>query len=180
MNAILSPHFDDAVLSCWQLLDGSAEVMVVNVFTAAPPAGTLPPWWDLETGATDPVERMRERREEDAAALALAETPSVEVGLLDNQYRRVQLRVHEVVQRISMELQPQAIVHAPGVFDGHPDHVLVVDAAVELARVGWPVVLYADLPHASARGWPAWLSGESSALAREIGADWDRVLCEAG
>ena len=86
-HAILSPHFDDAVLSCWRLMAGPADVTVVNVFTAEPPAGTPPPWWDRATGASDPVERMRERRREDAAALALTGTSSVEIGLLDDQYR---------------------------------------------------------------------------------------------
>jgi hypothetical protein len=123
---------------------------------------------------------MRERREEDAAALAITGTMSVELGLLDDQYRSAQLSVNELVERISAELEPDAIVHAPGAFDHHRDHVLVRDAALELACGGWTVVLYADLPHASARGWPAWLSGERSALAREVAADWDRVLCEAG
>jgi LmbE family N-acetylglucosaminyl deacetylase len=179
-HAILSPHFDDAVLSCWQLLAGSADVTVVNVFTAEPPAGTPPPWWDRATGASDPVERMRERHREDAAALALVGRSSVELGLLDDQYRSSQLALREVVQRITLELAPQAIIHAPGAFDGHPDHVLVRDAALELARAGRAVVLYADLPHASARGWPDWLSGEPSAPAREIASDWDRVLREAG
>jgi LmbE family N-acetylglucosaminyl deacetylase len=179
-HAILSPHFDDAVLSCWQMLEGPAEATVVNVFTAAPPAGTPPPWWDRATGASDPVERMRERREEDAGALVLAGRSSVDLGLLDDQYRRAELSVHEVVERISLKVRPQAILHAPGAFDGHPDHILVRDAALRLARVGRPVVLYADLPHASARGWPAWLSEERSPLASEIATDWDRVLSEAG
>jgi LmbE family N-acetylglucosaminyl deacetylase len=180
LHAILSPHFDDAVLSCWQLLDAPDDVMVVNVFTAAPPAGTPAPWWDRSTGATDPVERMHERREEDVAALALAGRSSVGLGLLDDQYRHAQLSVCDVVQRITQEVEPGRILHAPGAFDGHPDHVLVRDAALELARAGRAVVLYVDLPHASARGWPAWLSGEQSPLAREIAADWDRVLSEAG
>ncbi len=36
---ILSPHFDDAVLSCWHLLAGAGAVLVVNVFAGEPPAG---------------------------------------------------------------------------------------------------------------------------------------------
>lgn len=179
-HAILSPHFDDAVLSCWRLMAGPADVTVVNVFTAEPPAGTPPPWWDRATGATDPVERMRERHREDAGALALMGRSSVELGLLDDQYRSAQMSLGEVVQRITLEVAPQAIIHAPGAFDGHPDHVLVRDAALELARAGRAVVLYADLPHATARGWPGWLSGESSAPARDVAADWDRALREAG
>jgi LmbE family N-acetylglucosaminyl deacetylase len=180
LHTILSPHFDDAVLSCWQLLDAPGDVTVVNVFTAAPPAGTAPPWWDRSTGATDPVKRMRERREEDAAALALARRSSVKLGMLDDQYRRAKLSVRDVVRRITEEVEPQTILHAPGAFDRHPDHDLVRDAALELARSGWAVALYADLPHANARGWPAWLSGDQSPLAREIAAEWDGVLSDAG
>jgi LmbE family N-acetylglucosaminyl deacetylase len=179
-HVILSPHLDDAVLSCWQLLDGPDEVTVVNVFTASPRAGTPPAWWDVATGATDSVERMRERRQEDAAALALAGSSSVRLGLLDDQYRDSPVSVDDVVRRIGLTVMPQAILHAPGAFDGHSDHVLVRDAALRLARVGWPVVLYADLPHATARGWPAWLSGEQSPAGTEVSADWHRVLSQAG
>ena len=38
---ILSPHFDDAVLSCWHVLTGAGEVLVVNVFAGEPAAGPL-------------------------------------------------------------------------------------------------------------------------------------------
>jgi LmbE family N-acetylglucosaminyl deacetylase len=178
--AILSPHYDDAVLSCWQLLEGPDDAIVVNVFTASPPVGTPPPWWDRETGATDPVERMRERREEDAAALALAGTPSVHLGLLDDQYRHEALSVHPVAELIRTRVGPDATLYAPGAFDGHPDHVLVRGAALELARLGWPVVIYADLPHAITRGWPAWVSGELGSTETEIASDWSLVLAEAG
>jgi LmbE family N-acetylglucosaminyl deacetylase len=179
-HAILSPHFDDAVLSCWHSLEARAEVTVVNVFTASPPSGTPPPWWDRATGATDPVERMRERREEDAAALALVGRSSVELGLLDDQYRKADTSVHDVVGRLRLAVDPQAILHAPGAFDGHPDHVLVRDAALELGRLGRPVVLYADLPHAILRGWPTWLSRDHKASGPEVAAEWSRVLAATG
>lgn len=72
--AVLSPHPDDALLSCWNLLAGAGDVTVVNVFTA-PPGGSDHShwgWWDRLTGAADWAQRMRERLEEDAAALRLA------------------------------------------------------------------------------------------------------------
>lgn len=69
---ILSPHLDDAVLSCWRVLEAHRSVRVVNVFTGSPPEGSPAPWWDRLTGATDPVRRMAERRAEDRRALALA------------------------------------------------------------------------------------------------------------
>jgi hypothetical protein len=180
LHAILSPHFDDAVLSCWSLLEGPDDVMVVNVFTASPSAGTPPAWWDQATGATDPLERMRERREEDAAALSLLDRPSLHLGLLDDQYRRTGLSAHQVAQRIAHRVDRRAKLHAPGAFDGHSDHVLVRDASLELARLGWRVGLYADLPHATVRGWPAWLPGEEGQAGSEVAAEWRRGLVKAG
>src|SRR5919109_1364707 len=86
-NVVVSPHLDDAVLSCWHVLAGGDEVTVVNVFTGLPKPGTLG-WWDRLTGAADSVERIRERCAEDAEALALVGVPHANLGLLDGQYRR--------------------------------------------------------------------------------------------
>ena len=47
-----------------------------------------PAWWDRYTGATNSLERVRERIEEDRRALALAGRTAVYLDLLDAQYRR--------------------------------------------------------------------------------------------
>src|SRR5262245_44038169 len=121
--AILSPHFDDAVLSCWHLLDGRGDVLVVNVFTALPPAGTPLGWWDTQTGATDAVERTRERRAEDAEALALTGRTAVALDLLDDQYRTAPLDLAELDARLTAVVAHGATLYAPLAADGHPDHV---------------------------------------------------------
>jgi hypothetical protein len=41
---ILSPHLDDAVLSCWHLLTGPGEVEVINVFAGVPADLGAPAW----------------------------------------------------------------------------------------------------------------------------------------
>src|SRR5690349_8735562 len=63
--AILSPHLDDAVLSCWHVLTQPGVVVVVNVFAGVPASLDGPAWWDRYTGATDSLERVRERIDED-------------------------------------------------------------------------------------------------------------------
>jgi LmbE family N-acetylglucosaminyl deacetylase len=176
--AILSPHFDDAVLSCWHLLEGPGAVRVVNVFTASPPPGLPVPWWDRITGATDAVGRMQERREEDQRALAGTGREATGLDLLDDQYRRSALPVGAVIERLLAEVRPDTVLHAPVGLDGHPDHVLVRDAALTMARTGWRVELYADLPHAIVRGWPAWVTGESDDAG--AGETWSRALAAAG
>ncbi|MBA3327023.1 MAG: PIG-L family deacetylase [Solirubrobacterales bacterium] len=177
---VLSPHLDDAVLSCWHVLEGSGDVTVVDVFTGSPPPGTPAPWWDRLTGAQDPVDRMRERRAEDARALGLVGRDAVHLDLLDAQYRDGELATGPLAARVRELLEPDTVIHAPAGLGGHPDHELVRDAALELARGGWPVMLYADLPHGIAHGWPAWVAGVPERAGLDIGADWVAVLAEAG
>ena len=94
---ILSPHFDDAVLSCWHLLASAGEVLVVNVFAGEPPAGTLG-WWDRLAGATDSAAAVRARIEEDRQALALAGRTAVNLPFLDSQYRQADQAPGEIVR----------------------------------------------------------------------------------
>ena len=178
--AVLSPHLDDAVLSCWHLLEGREHVSVVNVFTGSPAQGSPPPWWDELTGARDSVQRMRERRAEDRRALAHVHRSAFNLGFLDHQYGRAESPAGQLLTRLGALLEPGTVVHAPAAMRRHPDHVVVRDVALQLARAGWPVVLYADLPHAIAEGWPAWVSGQPESPGADVNAQWDVVLAEAG
>lgn len=179
-TTILSPHLDDAVLSCWHVLESRGDVAVVTVFTGSPPPGTPAPAWDRLTGADDPVTRMAERRGEDRDALALAGRRGEGLGLLDAQYRPVEPEVGDVVAAVRAALRPGTVIHAPAGLGGHPDHVLVRDSALELARGGWPLALYADLPHGIRYGWPAWVSGVAEPGGQDVGAEWTGVLAAAG
>src|SRR4051794_22622949 len=64
---VVSPHLDDAVLSCGGQL--GPETTAVTVFAGAPPPGTPLPEWDRLTGASDPHAQVLLRRSEDAEAL---------------------------------------------------------------------------------------------------------------
>jgi LmbE family N-acetylglucosaminyl deacetylase len=181
LAAILSPHLDDAVLSCWHQLSQSGEVIVINVFAGVPASRGAPAWWDRVTGASDSVERVRERVEEDRKALALAGRTPVNLGFMDEQYRDAEQSLAPVTAEIESRLRPGAEVFAPAAFGGHADHALVRSAALQLRSKGFAVSLYADLPHALLHGWPAWVSGSdaerSSGLAEAL---WERTLAEAG
>src|SRR6266704_1538934 len=54
---ILSPHLDDAALSCWSVLTDQTPVTVVNVFAGVPPEECPMAWWDRMTGAESSHER---------------------------------------------------------------------------------------------------------------------------
>jgi LmbE family N-acetylglucosaminyl deacetylase len=174
---ILSPHLDDAVLSCWHVLTAPGEVEVITVFAGVPVALSGPAWWDRYTGAADSTERVRERIEEDRAALALAGRTAVNLGFLDEQYRDDEQALAPLAEQIEALLPPRAWIYAPAAFANHADHALVRAVALQLRDAGFPVSLYADLPHATLHGWPAWVKGERRAGSRDlVSAFWDHVL----
>ncbi len=177
MIAILSPHLDDAVLSCWSLLTGEEDVFVLNVFTGAPAAGSGVRWWDRMTGAADSAVRMGERLEEDRAALALAGREALGLGLLEAQYRD-RNETPDLFGSISSALPPGCTVFAPAAMGEHDDHALVRDVALALFRSGVAVTLYADLPHAIVRGWPSWVAG--AAGIPRVDTEWELALRGAG
>jgi LmbE family N-acetylglucosaminyl deacetylase len=179
-QVVLSPHLDDAVLSCWRALDRPEPATVLNVFSGAPPAGAPVGWWDRITGATDSATRMREREAEDGEALATAGARARDLRLLDHQYRSTSIAAADLAAALERVLDADAVLYAPAAIDGHPDHVAVRDAAVRLATSGRPLVLYADLPHAVRHGWPAWVTGEPEPPGIDVGADWEAALRRSG
>lgn len=177
---ILSPHPDDAVLSLWHLLTGAGDVQVVNVFGGSPDDHRGQEWWDRLTGATDSVARMRERLAEDRAALALAGRSAVSLDLLEGQYRREPLAVADVVAAIRDVAREGTRLYAPGALDLHAGHALVRAAGLELARAGWDARLYADVPHATTFGWPAWVTGADPDPLLDPAAHWEHCLRDTG
>jgi LmbE family N-acetylglucosaminyl deacetylase len=176
-TVILSPHLDDAVLSCWHVLTQPGEVGVITVFAGVPTALTTPAWWDRYTGASDSGERVRERVEEDRSALALAGRTAVNLGFLDEQYRGYEQTLAPLTEQIELLLPRGARIYAPAAFANHADHALVRAAALELRDAGFSVSLYADLPHATLHGWPAWVKGARLGGSRDLAsAFWDHVL----
>jgi LmbE family N-acetylglucosaminyl deacetylase len=197
---ILSPHLDDAVLSCWHLLDGPADVRVVNVFAGKPPPDAAAGWWDELSGRRDPGEAVNERLAEDRAALGLAGREPINLDFLDGQYRRCDQPLAPVLRALRAALAPRSLLLAPAalgshldapvasaaVAEPHPDHVAVRSAALALRSEGFGVALYADLPHASADGLPAWVLGKGNdphtdrwaAALSAIGVPHDRSVGE--
>jgi LmbE family N-acetylglucosaminyl deacetylase len=191
---ILSPHFDDAVLSCWHLLEGASEVAVVNVFGGVPPADAAG-WWDLTGGMCSSSEVVARRRSEDRAALALAGRKAINLNFLDYQYRDGPQPIEPVLHSLRGLLTADTSLSTPAALAAplsegadpnvwgrrpHPDHVLVRAAALALHAEGCPVMLYADLPHASAHGLPGWVTGHLDGTGAPVAERWRRCLAGAG
>ncbi len=177
---ILSPHLDDAVLSCWHLLCGPGEVSVINVFAGSPPLGSGAYWWDRESGATDSVARMAERRAEDRAALAIAGRSATNLDFLDEQYEPSGQTVRQIATTLRTLVDPDATVYAPAALGENGDHERIRTAALELAVSGQSLRLYADHPHAVRMGWPAGINGYDRSSGPDVSALWVQRLNEAG
>jgi LmbE family N-acetylglucosaminyl deacetylase len=176
-TVILSPHLDDAVMSCWHVLTEADDVTVVNVFGGSPNGGPPVGWWDRLTRATSSLARMEERRAEDAEALRLAGRAARSLDFLDAQYRETAQTAAAIATRLAGGLQPGALILAPAAIGDVPDHALVRGAALDLRRDGFEVALYADLPHAIRYGWPSSVTGEAET---ELDADafWEQALAQ--
>lgn len=145
MTVVVSTHFDDAVFSCYSAL--GPETTVITALAGFPPEDVLGAW-DADGGATSSVERVRERRAEDDAALALSGSRAVHLDFLDKQYWSPS---GPTVAELAAGLEPHLLgtVYAPAGI-GNDQHALVRDAVLAVRP---DAVLYADLPYALKHGF---------------------------
>ena len=172
-HRFLSPHYDDIALSCGGIVAlltaaGLTPEIVVLFGDQPDPAIPLSPFamamhegWGLSASQVI----ASRRREEATAALALGAT-SLSLPFLDAIYRG---RHYESDQQLFGETAeaelnlPSAIVsalelgapadrrvrlYAPLAIGGHVDHRHGFRVGVELARSGWDIWFYEDLPYA--------------------------------
>jgi LmbE family N-acetylglucosaminyl deacetylase len=164
-NLILSPHFDDAVLSLGGLIAKAPDRATVVTIFAGTPAETIAARYDRWSGFATGADAMRARSRENDEALAVLGVPRsriVNLGHLDNQYRipqaaaatradELRAAIAEDIRRLVNEYGGAATLFAPAMA-GHPDHRIVTKAATDLHRSGAcpnaEVLLYQDQPYA--------------------------------
>lgn len=134
---VVSPHLDDAVLSCEAVIGGDRQAEIVTVFTAAPP-GDSASAWDTRCGFATSGEAMAARRQEDIAALA--RTP----------HRRHELGLREVAYAA-----PGSRAADAAVLTGWLDRWLANDAVPSIVLL--PAATGAHGPRAGAAAAAAWL-----------------------
>lgn len=170
---MLSPHADDAVLSCWSVLTAPGELRVANVFAGVPPAGSVT-YFERLAGAGDSASHVRQRLAEDREALALAARRPLNLPFLAHSHRR--WRPEPSLAALDHALAATGAVgsvYAPAALGSpHPDHTLVRAYALALAAQGMPVRLYADMPYSALYGWPAWVTGEAPDPRLDVDAYW--------
>ena len=131
---VISPHLDDAVFSCGQLLAQAPGSVVVTVFAGIPARGSDAPPWDRRAGFHTADEAVRSRRDEDRRALAMLGAQPVCLDFLDDQYG-TRAASTAIAARLAdtIDAHPGFGVLAPaGLF--HRDHIQVQQAVLTLLR----------------------------------------------
>lgn len=174
-HIILSPHLDDAVLSCGgamqALVAQDEDVLVVNIFAGVPDYGRLSPYaLELHHQWGNPADPVAARRAEDEAALRSLGAQVWNWDFVDCIYRfegddffytsrdalfgRVDPRDTNVLPRLAIAFAqlrntyPEATFYAPLAVGHHVDHQITRAAAVALERLGAEVIFYEDFPYA--------------------------------
>lgn len=196
----LSPHFDDAVLSCGgsiALQTGTGQkVLLVTVFGGVPGPGVqLSAFANQLQQATglgpDAAEAMRQRQEEETAATNTLQADTLRLDYLEAIYRGTPPQyatedslfgsVHSADLPLDEELAgtllkiheraPLAVIYAPLGIGHHVDHQLLCSAADRLAQRRLNVKFYEDFPYVAQ---PGALEGRQ----RELGIPMEPQLVE--
>lgn len=136
---VLSPHLDDAVFACGQLLallSCLRPVRVTTVFAGRPQSGATHTEWDRAGGFAPGDDVVAARREEDRRALIQLGAVPTWLPFLDSQYGSTPT-ARQVASSLARQLcrwRPALVFFPLGLF--HSDHHLVRDAVLILLRRG--------------------------------------------
>jgi LmbE family N-acetylglucosaminyl deacetylase len=164
---VLSPHFDDAVLSCAAWLEHHPGAVVATVCSGRPGPGVpADPAWDALAGFVDADHSAEARGAEDREALGVLGAQQHRLGFLDGGYKAEVGRPHqdpggpgsfdvaltEAVGHLLEDARPRIVLFPLGLV--HPDHVATRRAAVACLRhrPDLPAMAYLDLPYGMAFG----------------------------
>ncbi len=145
---VISPHLDDAVLSCGLLLATRPAALVCTVFAGAP-SNNMTTDWDQASGFPDAFTAMSTRKTEDVHALALLGAHPIHLPFRDAQYHQsppLDSLAAALAQTVT-KVDPVTVVIPLGLF--HSDHKLVADACLAMLR-GIPapsMYVYEDVPY---------------------------------
>lgn len=171
---ILSPHMDDAALSCGGLLnflrDRQTSCLVISIYCGNPPAVKHKDG-SIRTRQRKGHVSPQLRRREDVAAMHAVDADFVHLGFPDGIYRRSPLtnqliyrsarekwvapriddlahmeELYLVLRRHCLDLGRILLVSPMGIGQ-HVDHTIVARIALRLAERGLSLMFYEDFPY---------------------------------
>lgn len=176
-HVYLSPHYDDASLSCGGAIHRQVKagepVLVVTICAAPPPTeDPLSPFaMQLHSNWGNPEDVVATRRIEDQTSMEILGADYLRLHLSDCIYRGQSLHkrwyynsgselfgdIHpddlaltaEIIDTVNTMVphEDDTILYAPLTVGHHVDHQLVHAAAMELRKLAWNVQFYEDYPY---------------------------------
>lgn len=156
---VVSPHLDDAALSCSLFLAGHPGSSVTTVFASGPTSERpLTPWDKGAKYFTDGANVMGVRRGEDISAAAMVNASAFHLDYWDRQYRNERYGYHGPPEDLLLEAIARDLAASVGQHParplvmplglGHPDHRVTAEACLILAtRARGDVYVYEELPY---------------------------------
>lgn len=147
---LISPHFDDAVLSAGQYMADRADADVVTVFGGFPiTASHVKTPYDKKCGFTNAKDAVVIRRLENEHALALLEARPINLEFPDSQYENQyanKVSVNDIVKELQeiVDRYDYEYIMAPMGL-GHPDHIKTTEA-VKLLQTDKTIYFWEDIP----------------------------------
>jgi LmbE family N-acetylglucosaminyl deacetylase len=144
---VVSPHYDDAVLSVGQVMAGRPDMTVATVFSGVPHDCRQLTSYDANCGFIDAAEAIGARRGEDRAALGRLAARPVWLDFADHQYDQPanEAAVVDALAATVEEVAPKLLIGPLGL--AHPDHHTTRRAFQRLvAEVRIEAWIYEELP----------------------------------
>lgn len=129
---VLSPHLDDAVFGCGELIARCRNAVVLTLLAGAPAGFDTLTAWDAASGFASAQDAVARRREEDRSALdTLGATPQW-CEFCDSQYRQTPAprELSAAISAAIAQAAARTMLIPAGLF--HSDHALVHEAAISL------------------------------------------------
>lgn len=152
---VISPHLDDAVLSCGQLIKSRLGTTITTILAGFPP-GPHAGWSGRTTGLPIAKDANLQRRDEDRSAARALGAQTVWMDLYAQEYGSGEslserlLGIQHAVSTAVDAADGRAVFFPLGIT--HPDHVAVSDAALVAVRdANLEAYVYMDMPYGQAR-----------------------------
>lgn len=166
----ISPHFDDAVLSCggliWEQTHSGIPVEIWTIMAGDPPFGTESPlarqlhsrWQTASAHETVALRRGEDQNSARRVGASICHFPFPDAiyrrsqtgtlyypkGIFVPPHPREAELVEEIASQVAARLKPYDTIVCPLTIGGHVDHVLTRKAIEQLGRPLW---YYADVPY---------------------------------
>ncbi|QAU34031.1 PIG-L family deacetylase [Janthinobacterium sp. 17J80-10] len=143
---IISPHGDDAIFACGEVMASRRGLILVSLFAGLPSPALPLTDWDAAGGFSNTHEAVVQRREEHGRAVELLHATPILLDFLGSQYSDPPgaIGLAETIAAVLDEENPDSVMLPAGLY--HADHILTHQAAL-MARTRDPQrqwLLYED------------------------------------